>query len=178
MSSFSVLCNLEYKQNLNTFYQFVGHGRCFWSILTLFVPEHRFTLDILHSKCQILLNSHDCNLCPEFWYQHAKLSWVNFACVSFLVINYYFTFNFIPFLVRFLTTLKTTMGAIVKSTIFSIMLVTLMIPYNEAELKISAFNIQIFGVSKMEDQFVVDLLIQVKYRTYSKLISRITNCQK
>ena len=103
--------------------------------------------------------------------------WI-FACVSFLVINYYFTFNFIPFLVRFLTTLKATMGAILKSTVFSIMLVTLMIPYNEAELKISAFNIQIFGVSKMEDQFVVDLLIQVKYRTYPKLISRITNCQK
>ena len=53
------------------------------------------------------------------------------------------------------------MAAIVKSTAFLVMLVTSMALHSETELKISAFNIQIFGVSKMEDQFVVDLLIQV-----------------
>ena len=62
------------------------------------------------------------------------------------------------------------MGAIVKFSAFAIMLVTLMALHSEAELKISAFNIQIFGVSKMEDQFVVDLLIQVKYLGYPKMI--------
>ena len=61
------------------------------------------------------------------------------------------------------------MGVIVKFSAFAIMLVTLMALHSKAELKISAFNIQIFGVSKMEDQFVVDLLIQVKYSGYPKM---------
>ena len=61
------------------------------------------------------------------------------------------------------------MGAIVKFSAFAIMLVALMALHSEAELKISAFNIQIFGVSKMEDQFVVDLLIQVKYPGYPNM---------
>ena len=45
--------------------------------------------------------------------------------------------------------------------VFVLLLVTVLLPHRADGLKISAFNIQVFGVSKMEDQFVVDIIIQV-----------------
>ena len=53
------------------------------------------------------------------------------------------------------------MAQIFKVAVLLGVFLLLEVPNSKAELKISAFNIRVFGQAKMEDQNVVDILIQV-----------------
>ena len=53
------------------------------------------------------------------------------------------------------------MASVIKFAAFFAVALLFWPPNSRAELKLGAFNIQVFGVSKMENQDVVDILIQV-----------------
>lgn len=53
------------------------------------------------------------------------------------------------------------MAQIFKVIVLLGVFLLLEVPHSKGQLKISAFNIQVFGVAKMEDQNAVDIIIQV-----------------